>query len=84
MRISIARHNVSLVEAVDAVVSGEYSGQNNGRFSDAIVQAIIEGERDVYAAFAKLSDASSRIFTTWWPDSIRVKIGAILECTSID
>jgi hypothetical protein len=47
------------------------------------MQAIVEVDCDVYAAFAKLPDASSRNFTAWQPDSVRMKIGAIFETTSI-
>jgi hypothetical protein len=64
--------------------AGEYLGKKGSRFREAIRQAIIEGDPDVYAAFAKLPDASSRIFTTWRPHSIQMKVGAILELIAID
>jgi hypothetical protein len=66
----IACHGISLRQAVEAVVSRRKLGQNGYRFSEPLMQAIIEGDRDVYAAFAKCPDASSRIFTAWGPDSI--------------
>jgi len=82
--IGIPRDGISPREAVDAVVSGRIFGKNGGRFSEPIGQAIVEGDRDVYAAFAKLPDASSRIFTAGWPDSLQMKVGAILDLTVID
>jgi hypothetical protein len=56
-------------------------GKNGG---EPAIQAIIDDDGDVYAAFAKLPDASSRIFTAWRPDSIQMKLGAILEFIAID
>jgi hypothetical protein len=55
---------------------------NNGRFDKQAMQATIEG-LDVYTSFVKLLGLSSRNFTTWRPDLIAMKIGAIIEVTSI-
>jgi hypothetical protein len=74
-------HNTLAREAIDAVVFRRIFGKNDG---EPATQAIIEDEGDVYAAFAKLPDASSRIFTAWRPDSIQMKLGAILEFIAID
>jgi hypothetical protein len=71
----IACRIISSAEAVGAFCHfGRTFGRNGGRFSARTMQAIVEGDRDIYAAFAKLPDASSRNFTTWQPDSVRMKI----------
>jgi hypothetical protein len=61
---------------------GKYSSQNRGHFRKQAMRASIAGDLDVYTSFVELLGHSSRIFTAWRPDSIAMKIGAIIEVTS--
>jgi hypothetical protein len=59
----------------------EHSGQSSARFNKQTMQAIVEDDRDVYAAFAKLPDVTSRNFTARRPSSLPMKIRIIFEVT---
>src|SRR6516162_994527 len=61
----------------------KYSSQNRVHSRKQAIQVTVEGDLHVYTSFVELLGHSSRNFTALRPDSMAMKIGAIIEVNSI-